>query len=116
MAADPPDHLLVQELFDLRRAELSDHASRTFTYRTDPGFPDAVRQKLDSAAVSRSSGSIRMKSTTRRQRTAKKLLLPLIAIGTMTIMMAWDSTHRPHPTGASRAPAAARMAPDVRQR
>ena len=54
-----------------------------------------------------------MKKQTRR--TAKKLLLPLIAIGTMTIMMAWDASHRPHPSGA-RASAAARMAPDLRQR
>lgn len=50
------------------------------------------------------------------RRTAKKLLLPLIAIGTMTIMMAWDASHRPHPGAASRASAAARVAPDLRQR
>ena len=50
------------------------------------------------------------------RRTAKKLLLPLIALGTMTIMMAWDASHRPHPAGATRASAAARMAPDLRQR
>ncbi len=50
------------------------------------------------------------------RRTAKKLLLPLIAVGTMTILMAWDASHRPHSTGASRAPAAARVAPDLRQR
>jgi hypothetical protein len=50
------------------------------------------------------------------RRTAKKLLLPLIAVGTMTILMAWDASHRPHPVGASRASAAARLAPDLRQR
>jgi hypothetical protein len=52
---------------------------------------------------------------TKTRRTAKKLLLPLIAIGTLTILMAWDASHRPHPPGA-RAPAAARVAPDVRHR
>lgn len=50
------------------------------------------------------------------RRTAKKLVLPLLAIGAMTLMMAWDASHRPHPVGASRASAAARMAPDLRQR
>ncbi len=50
------------------------------------------------------------------RRTAKKLLFPLLAIGTMTIMMAWDASHRPHPVGATRASAAARTAPDLRQR
>lgn len=45
-----------------------------------------------------------------RRRSAKKLVLPLIAVGMMTAAMAYDGTHR-SPHAASHAPAAARVAP-----
>jgi hypothetical protein len=51
-----------------------------------------------------------------RKRTAKKLLLPLIAIGMMTLLSAWDARNRPHAAGTIRPSAAARTAPDLRQR
>jgi hypothetical protein len=45
----------------------------------------------------------------KRRRTAKKLVLPLIAIGLMTTMMAMEAANRPQSaTSPSRAPAAAR--------
>jgi hypothetical protein len=37
---------------------------------------------------------------TKRQRTLRKLVLPLIAIGMMTTMMALESLDRAHPTTA----------------
>ena len=48
-----------------------------------------------------------MKPTPRR-RAAKKLVLPLVAIGMMISAMYLGSANRPHPAGA-KAPAAARM-------
>lgn len=44
-----------------------------------------------------------------RRRSAKKLVLPLIAVGMMTATMAYDASHRSHPAPAH-APAAARVA------
>jgi hypothetical protein len=49
------------------------------------------------------------------RRSARKLLLPLIALGMMTATMYWDASHRPHSTGAH-APAAARVAHDLHTR
>jgi hypothetical protein len=49
-----------------------------------------------------------MKRTTR-----KKLVLPLIAIGMMTMVNLWDSLNRSHPAPA-KAPAAARMSHTAR--
>ena len=43
-----------------------------------------------------------------RRRSAKKLVLPLIAVGMMTATMAYDASHRSH--AAPHAPAAARLA------
>ena len=65
-----------------------------------------------------------MKSTKRRQRTAKKLILPLIAIGMMATMMFMESASRrahmpssPTMSTAKPAPgAAARVQHDLRQR
>ncbi len=50
------------------------------------------------------------------KRKARKLVLPLIAIGMMTTMMYLESVNRSHQAGGYRAPAAARTAHDVRQR
>lgn len=44
-----------------------------------------------------------------RRRSAKKLVLPLIAVVMMTATMAYDASHRSHPASAH-APAAARLA------
>ncbi|HSD87948.1 MAG TPA: hypothetical protein VLB44_10560 [Kofleriaceae bacterium] len=47
----------------------------------------------------------------KRRRTAKKLVLPLIAIGLMTSMMAMEAANRPHSASSqTRGPAAARAA------
>jgi hypothetical protein len=59
--------------------------------------------------------------TKRTQRTARKLVLPLIAIAMMTSMMAVEAARRTHPTsgvstGRAPAAAAARTAHDLRQR
>jgi len=49
------------------------------------------------------------------RRSARKLVLPLIALGMMTATMYWDSAHRP-PASANHAPAAARVAHDLHTR
>ncbi len=55
--------------------------------------------------------------TKTRKRTAKKLVLPLIAIGMMSLMMYLDAANRPQQTSArSHAPAAARVNHDLHQR
>ncbi len=64
-----------------------------------------VRQKLDTTRVSRSSGL--MKPVARR-RVARKLVLPLVALGMMISAMYLGSAGRPHPA-AAKAPAAARL-------
>ncbi len=43
-----------------------------------------------------------------RRRSAKKLILPLIAVGMMTLTMAYDAAHRSHQTAPAHA--AARLA------
>ena len=56
--------------------------------------------------------------TKTRKRTAKKLVLPLIAIGMMSLMMYLDSANRPRPMAShGYAPAAAARVPhDLRKR
>jgi len=49
------------------------------------------------------------------RRSARKLVLPLIALGMMVATMAWDGAHRPHTT-AGHASAAARVAHDLHTR
>ncbi|HSN25878.1 MAG TPA: hypothetical protein VLT45_06315 [Kofleriaceae bacterium] len=44
------------------------------------------------------------------RRSAKKLVLPLIAVGMMTAAMAYDGSHRSHPGPAHAPTAAARVA------
>lgn len=53
-----------------------------------------------------------------RKRTAKKLVLPLIAIGMMSLMMYLDAANRPKPASShGYAPAAAARVPhDLRHR
>jgi hypothetical protein len=63
---------------------------------------------MDSTADSRSSGHT-MKLTKRQQRTARKLVLPMIAVALMIAMMSLGSSGRPRPAalGALDAPAQA---------
>jgi hypothetical protein len=56
-----------------------------------------------------------MKITKRRRLTAKKLVLPLVAIGMMTTAMSIDAAHRPQ-SSASAPAATARAAYGLQQR
>ena len=46
--------------------------------------------------------------TTKRSRTSKKLVMPLLAIGVMTMVMYFESLNRPHTTTAVRPTSAQR--------